>query len=308
MLHRMDFRAMGCGMIAMLDSSSPQAPDLLRQVPDWFEEWEQSLSRFREDSELNQLNRSAGWLFKASPTLWDVFQTALDAELTSDGLVRTTMLDALVNAGYDRSFEQLPFERQSKPIHTWNQASSLAEVTYDDAARTICLPTDVRLDFGGVAKGWAAMQAAQQLGKHGPALISAGGDIAISAELPGGELWPVTIDNPLKPGEIITTVILDKGGVATSGTDYRRWKQGGRWNHHILDPRTGQPAQTDLVSVTVIAPTTTQAETAAKTILILGSQSGMDWLETKPTLSALLVLETGDIICNNKMETHFWRS
>ena len=131
--------------------------------------------------------------------------------------------------------------------------------------------------------------------------------MAISAELPAG-LWPVTVDDPFRPGEIIATLGLGACGVATSGTDYRRWKQGGRWNHHIIDPRTGQPAQTDLISATIIAPTVTQAEMAAKTALILGSQRGLEWIEARPEFSTLLVLETGEILFSHHMQQFFWRS
>jgi thiamine biosynthesis lipoprotein len=308
MLYRIDFRAMGCRMIAMVDSSSPAAPKLLAQVPNWFDEWEQTLSRFRVDSELNLLNRQAGWPVKVSHTLWDVFQAAVDAEKASDGLVMATVLEAMVNAGYDRSFDQLLRERLSGPANNWNMVTSLSEVSLDQSARTICLPADVRLDFGGVAKGWAAAQAAQRLSDHGSALVSAGGDMAISGELPNAGLWPVTIDDPFKSNTIITTLQLGSGGVATSGTDYRRWKQGGQWSHHIIDPRTGQPAQTDLITATVIAPSAMQAEMAAKTALILGSQHGLDWIEARPELSALLVLETGDILYSNHFEQYFWRS
>lgn len=308
MLYRIDFRAMGCLMLAMLESPSPKAKDLLARVPGWFEDWEKSLSRFRPESELNHLNHSAGWPVPVSQTLWDVFQAARLAEKESGGLVTATILEALEAAGYDRSFEALEEGRPIAPVSTWNRVPSLEEVTAIEATRAICLPADVRLDFGGVAKGWAAWQAAGRLSKLGAALVSAGGDIAISAGLPEGGLWPVTIDNPFRAGESITTLGLGAGGVATSGTDYRRWKQGGRWNHHIIDPRTGQPAQTDLIAATVIAPSATQAEMAAKTALILGSQRGLEWIEARPEFSAFLVLESGEILFNKKMEKYFWRS
>ena len=308
MIYRIDFRAMGCQMIAMIDSPSPEAPELLAQVPNWFEEWEQILSRFRADSELTQLNNSAGWPMQVSQILWDVFQSAQDAEKASDGLVRATILQALVNAGYDRSFDQMQPENKQLTISTWNMVSSLAEVSSDETNRSICLPADVHLDFGGVAKGWAAQQAAKRLSEYGAVLVSAGGDIAISAELLTGELWPVTIDDPLKTGDIIATLMLGPCGVATSGTDYRRWKNGGHWNHHIIDPRSGRPAQTDLISATVVAPTALQAEMAAKTVMILGSKNGMDWIEARPEFSALLVRDTGEIFCSNYMEHLFWRS
>ena len=299
---------MGCRMLAMVESSFPEAPELLAQVPNWFEGWEQALSRFREDSELNHLNRSAGWPVQVSQTLWDVFETALEAEQASNGLVTAAVLEAMVHAGYDRSFELMPSEIPPAQITTWNKVSSLAEVSTSQSERTICLPVDMRLDFGGVAKGWAAEQAAKRLSKFGPALVSAGGDIAISAGLPDTGLWPVTIDDPFRPGEILTALGLGACGVASSGTDYRRWKQGGRWNHHIIDPRTGQPAQTDLVAATVIAPRATQAEMAAKAVLIMGSQLGLEWIEARPEFSALVILETGDIFSSTNMEPNYWRS
>jgi thiamine biosynthesis lipoprotein len=165
----------------------------------------------------------------------------------------------------------------------------------------------MQLDFGGVAKGWAAHQASKRLAADGAALVSAGGDIAISAAGADGQLWPVAIDDPFRPGEFIQTLMLGKCGVATSGTDYRRWKQGGRWSHHLIDPRTGQPAQTDVVTVTVIAPDALQAEMAAKTALILGSGPGLEWLAARPEFPALLVLETGEFLYSHHFEDYFWR-
>jgi thiamine biosynthesis lipoprotein len=309
MLFRIDFRAMGTNMIAMLDSSSSQAPDELSQVPNWFEDWEQTLSRFRKDSELNQLNRSAGWPVHVSQTIWEVFQAAVAAETASEGLVKATVLDAMLNIGYDRSLEELPHERPLQEVTPWNKIPSLAEVSLDEKNQTICLPADVHLDFGGIAKGWAAQQAANKLSKWGPALVSAGGDMAITGERPNAELWPVTIDDPFNQGEVIANLGLSACGIATSGTDYRRWKMGGRWNHHIIDPRTGQSAQTDLVAASIIAPDVLQAEMAAKAVIILGSQDGMRWIEARPGFSAMLVTETnGEIILSNHISQFFWRS
>ena len=307
MNHKLEFKAMGCRMLAILDSPLPEAPDLLQQVPAWFEEWEQSLSRFRAESELNLLNRSAGWPVQVSQTLWEVFLAAVDAEAASEGLVKASVLDALVAAGYDRSFDLLRRERVAAPVSGWSPVSSLAEINIDDATRTICLPADMQLDFGGVAKGWAAHQASKRLADHGAALVSAGGDIAISAEQSNGQYWPVAIDDPFKPGKYLDTMMLSACGVATSGTDYRRWKQGGRWNHHIIDPRIGLPAQTDVVAATVIAPNAMTAEMAAKATLILGSERGLEWIEARPELSAMLVLETGELLYSNHMERFLWR-
>lgn len=308
MNHRLEFKAMGSHMIAVVESQAGSAQALLEQVPVWFEAWEQCLSRFRPESELNRLNNLAGWTAQVSETLWQVFQTALEAEKASSGLVTPAVLEALVAAGYDRSFDALPRERDTAPLSAWPSAGSLAEVVWDEATRSISLPADMQLDFGGVAKGWAAHQAAKRLATLGPALVNAGGDIAISAERPDGSPWLIDIDDPFNAGAYLETLALDRRcGVATSGTDYRRWKQGGRWNHHIIDPRTGLPAQTDVFAATVIAPDVMEAEMAAKSALILGSRDGMDWLESRPGLAGFMALESGEQCYNRRMEKFLWR-
>jgi len=308
---------MGCQMHAIIENQSESVPELLGQVPVWFEEWEQCLSRFRPNSELNRLNASAGWPTPVSETLWDVFQAALEAERASSGLVTPTVLQALVAAGYDRSFDVLPQERESAQGSGWPSAGSLAEVSWDQITRSICLPSDVLLDFGGVAKGWAAHQAAKRLAglrrersdeRLGAVMVSAGGDIAISAERSDGDPWVIGVDDPFNPGEILEVLMMVGGcGVASSGSDYRRWKLGGRWNHHIIDPRSGQPAQTDVLAATVVAPDAMQAEMSAKTALILGSQRGMSWLESNPELAGLLILENGERLYSQRIEPFLWR-
>ena len=307
MNHKIEFRAMGCQMQAILESQSESVPELLGQTPAWFEEWEQCLSRFRPNSELNRLNASAGWPTPVSETLWDVFQTALEAEKASSGLVTPTVLQALVAAGYDSSFDVLPRERESVQASGWPSAGSLAEVSWDQTTRSICLPLDLHLDFGGVAKGWAAHQAAKRLAGLGAVMVSAGGDIAISAGRSDGSPWVIGVDDPFNAGEILEMLMVGACGVATSASDYRRWKLGGRWNHHIIDPRSGLPAQTDVLAATVVAPDVMQAEMAAKTALILGSQRGMNWLESNANLAGLFVLQNGEMLYSRRIESLLWR-
>ena len=97
---------MGCDMLAVVECET--ATDILSHVPEWFEEWEQSLSRFRYDSELTRLNQTHEQPVRVSETLWDVYQTAHKAEQTTNGLVTPTLLDAVIEAGYDRPFDVLP--------------------------------------------------------------------------------------------------------------------------------------------------------------------------------------------------------
>jgi len=306
MIHKHEFKAMGCHMLAALDLPIENRPAGLEQVPGWFENWEQSLSRFRETSELSLLNQSGGTPFHVSETLWEVLQEALVSERLSFGLVTPAVLDALVMAGYDRTFEELTPTPSNRMMDWLAPVGLLSEIHLDETSRTVCLPTGLRLDFGGIAKGWAADQATRKLSAFGPALVNAGGDIAVSGPQSNGDAWPIGITDPFDPEANLEVLMIERGGVATSGKDYRRWQQGGHWQHHIIDPRTGMPAQTDLLTVTVIAPSAVEAEVAAKVALISGSGAGLDWIESNPALAALLVLEDGQRFYSGRFSTFIW--
>jgi thiamine biosynthesis lipoprotein len=279
-------------------------PSLLTKVPDWFEEWEQVLSRFRYNSELTQLNQIHERPVPVSEILWDVFQSAQKAERMTDGLVTPTLLKAIIQAGYDRPFDVLPHLTMPGPNPVISLSPSLTAITVNSLARTITLPNGMGLDFGGVAKGWAAQQAMKRLRSEGPVLIDAGGDIAISGPRLDGSPWQIGVSNPFQRRQEIETLYLPGYGVATSGKDHRRWTRDGMLQHHILDPLTGQPAETDLLTVTVIAPDVMKAEAAAKAAFILGSRAGLEWIEARPEFAALFILEDGQMCYSRKMEDY----
>jgi thiamine biosynthesis lipoprotein len=306
-MKRIEFHAMGSRMLAVLDNDSPEMESVLTRVPEWFETWEQVLSRFRPESELSQLNRSAGRPFSVSKTLWEVFHAARQAERFTGGMVSPTVLDALLQAGYDRSFELLPAIQTAPPDETHSLPDLSDVIAWDAPTRTLILPESVHLDLGGIAKGWAAQNAAKRLSRYGPALVDAGGDIALWGMRPDEQAWPIGINDPFQAGTHFETIKLKHGGVATSGKDYHRWLRDGNWQHHIIDPRTGLPAVTDVLAATVIAPTVLEAEAAAKTVLILGGQAGLDWLESDSGLAGILVLDNGDRLYSQQAESYLWR-
>ncbi len=311
---KIEFKAMGCHMAAFLDSDRPGALQALKVVPAWFEEWEQALSRFRPDSELSRLNAAAGAPVAVGPVLWAVLQSALEAAAWTDGLVVPTVLDSLERAGYDRSFDLLHAGNPAGPsaaLEARGQEHPSApadwrKILLDRRRQTVRLPPGARLDLGGIAKGWAAQQAMQRLREFGPALVNASGDIAVSGLQADGAPWPVDIADPLKVQANLGLLLLPDCGVATSGIDYRRWLSGNSWKHHIIDPRSGEPAETDLMSVSVVAPDALRAEAAAKVVLILGSQAGLDWLEERAPLCGLLALQDGRLLYSRGVQDYLW--
>ncbi len=296
------FRAMGCQMLAALDADTAEAGEALRNVPVWFELWENSLSRFRPNSELSRLNARTGEWVAVSQTLWDVLHAALRAARDTTGLVIPTALSAMQAIGYTRSFEHIGSDlvEMSVTVAPPAHLTNWEDIQMDAANRAVWVPPGALLDLGGVAKGWCADQAARRLAAYGPALVDAGGDIAIAPATDRATDFPIGIAAPAgdspTPDALLGMISVRAGGVATSGRDYRRWQIGAREVHHLIDPRTGEPAQTDVLTATAIAPTAAQAEVIAKTALLLGSDAGLAWAAAQPDAAALLVCEDGRIV------------
>ncbi len=304
MLHRLPFRAMGGDMLAILEGNTDTPPSILDEIPGWFEGWEQTLSRFRPDSELSRLNQTFDQPVEVSDTLWDVFQYALSAETITNGLVTPTVLDALLEAGYSQNFDNLPRHQNQHGLQVLSAVNPLSMVTWDEKSQTICLPYGARLDFGGVAKGWAAHQTAERLRKYGSAVMNAAGDIAITGALANGEPWTIGVRNPFEKNTDFETLKLNRCGVATSGRDRRNWNKNGVPHHHIIDPYTGQPAKTNVMTATIVAPTVMEAEAAAKAVLILGGEEGLRWIEVDPVLAGIIVLENGHTFYSQRINEY----
>jgi len=297
------FQAMGSKIFFALDIPENTKVPLFDQVPQWFVEWESILSRFLPGSELNRLNQQQNTWVSVSNVLWDVLQCARDAYTLSNGLVNAAMLKAIEKIGYTQDFSKLPEIVQNKNLFIENQAKfGFENIQFDPSRQSVYLPGGCSLDLGGVAKGWAAQQAMLRLSRIAPALVNAGGDIAISSEQQSGDPWLIGVTDPLNPEIHLQVLQVKSGGVATSGKDYHKWQINGKWVHHILDPRTGQPALTDVLTATILAPSVLEAETAAKTAFILGSQAGRQWLKPHPEFTGLLILDDKSIITNEKMQ------
>lgn len=274
-------------------ADEPVARIALAEAERFFAQTEARLSRFQPDSELSQLNRSAGQPFAASELLYKLADSALRWRQRTDGIFDPTILNALLAYGYDRSFDTMPRAIESKVARPLLTRPRPAYVALDRVRQSITLPAGVGLDLGGIAKGWTVQQVAQKLGRVGPALVDAGGDIATAGAPPAARGWLVGVSHPHQPDTDLAILILRDEAVATSSLARRRWQFGGAPAHHLIDPRTGAPAKTDLVSVTVVAPRLPHAEIYAKVALILGHRAGLAYLAAQPDVSALLVAVDG---------------
>jgi thiamine biosynthesis lipoprotein len=306
-MFQLDFWAMGCQMMALVDSEDSKVEHMMRQLPNWFESWEQTLSRFRPSSELCELNRRSGEWVRLSRDLYAAIEAALSAAEYSQGLVDPTMLTALEMAGYDRPFQALSSNGTEIKAEPGPPGGLWRAIDLDPIRRAVRAPAGIRFDLGGVAKGWAAERAVERLAKLGPALVDAGGDIAVRGPRADHGPWVVAVADPHDAdADPVAFVRLESGFVATSGQDYRCWHTDRGWHHHILDPRTGAPADTNVMTATAMAPSYLQAEAAAKSTLILGEENGLAWLRDRDGLEGLLVLTDGRIRSTAGMDHFLW--
>ena len=262
MILRRSFRAMGTGVeLFLVAEPGSLAEAVLDGAEQEFERLEALLSRFRPDSELSSLNQRGQ--AQASDDLLTVTELALEARERTAGRFDPTVHDALVAAGYDRTFAEVAPDGHSAPAGSPCRGT----VTVDREHGTIALGPGVHLDFGGIGKGYAVDRAATILAEGGPALVDAGGDIAAIGR-PDALGWRIGVET--SDGTI--ALALEDAALATSGRDRRRWRRDGEERHHIIDPATGRPAGTDLLRVTVVASTAVEAEVMAKALFLAGEQ------------------------------------
>lgn len=288
---RRAFRAMGTSVSVLLPAGSVHLAD---EVGRLFEAWDAALSRFRPDSELSGLNAAAGREARVSPLLFDVVAASLEAARATGGLFDPTVGDRMVELGYDRTFTALPADRPAAALTPWT-SGRWRSVVVDRRLRTVTLPDGASIDLGGIAKGMAVDASIRLLAADGvaAAAVNAGGDLAVlglPGELPA---WTIAIDGPAN-GAAGPLVAVTSGALATSSVERRRWLVAGRPVHHLVDPRDGLPARTDVRSASVLAASCRVAEVAAKVALVLGAADGAAFLR-RHGLAGVIVADDGGV-------------
>jgi thiamine biosynthesis lipoprotein len=232
--------------------------DELTAVRRLFEEWECVFSRFQPESELNRVNRDDSPVVVLSRLFAHAVRAGLQAAAGTDGLVDPTLGAAVEAAGYDRDFTLLGDDQRPLGPPARGRWGSLRL-----SGRLLSRPPGTVLDLNGVVKSLAVDAGLELI--SGDGFLAAGGDIAVR----GGAVVGLPGDGTLR---------LLAGGIATSGTTKRRWRRGGSLQHHLIDPRTGRPAESRWDEVTVAAGSCFGADIAAKAAFLLSGE-GPAWLD-----------------------------
>lgn len=290
------FRAMNTAILLAAESKQPE--QVFETAQKFVEQSEQRFTRFKETSELSALNRSAGNWISVSPEMLDLLLVALECHHATNGIFDPAILPDLQAAGYTKSFDQLIEHSAdlSLKLNRGSRSNPFAAIEIDSLQGRVRLPKGMQVDLGGIAKGWIAERAAHKMAEHTSACgVNAGGDMFLIGHPQGRENWEVALEDPRNPIQDLMILLVDGGAVATSSVIKRSWIQGEIKRHHLIDPRTGEPAETPWLSVTVFAPKAALAETFAKAILIAGPDGADTLLDNNSEVSFIAVDADGQI-------------
>jgi FAD:protein FMN transferase len=287
--------------------------DVVLEVADWrwahrlppveafFHSFELQFSRFLPDSELSRFNRRETPTVAVSTEMMDLLTACLRLNQQTGGVFNPLVLESLEAAGYNASFEKLA-PVASRDATSVSVPSALDLLSLDAERQEASLPLGLRLDFGGIGKGYAVDAAASMLAEAGDFLVDAGGDIYAAGQAPNGGPWRIDVADPATSDAQVDLVEISDQAIATSWTTRRRWQTAGGWAHHLIDPRSGLPAGSGVIGSTVIASHAVEADVFAKCSLILGPEEGLSFLDQQG-VQGLLVLTDGTL-----RKTQYWPS
>lgn len=298
-----NFMALDTSITVILYDDTKQGDLYLKEAKSVTEHWENVLSKTIDTSFTSQLNASKEYEFSDSK----------DDERNKYLVNRSLYYYNLTDGAFDVTIEPLVGlwgfgkPNQVKPNDEDIQ-KALERVSSDNIVLTdsnVALENNATVDFGGIAKGYIADIVKEDLMEMGvkSALINYGGNVLTIGTKPNGAPWSIGVQDPTKPnGDILATVdVIDKT-VVTSGVYQRYFVEDGVTYHHIIDPKTGYPADTNLYCVTIITDSSLDADSLATSCIVLGLDKGLELIESLPDVEAMFMTVDKEIIFSEKFE------
>jgi len=264
------------------------------------------MSAFKYESDVSKISRNAGRGFqKVNKETFYLIEKAVKFGDLSYGTFDITMRPMIELWGINKKEDYIPSDSE---IQETLKLVNYKDILLDNKDYSVALKNQGQsIDLGGIAKGYAADEVKRILLENGieSAIINLGGNVVtIGEKLPGHE-WRVGIQNPLSPtGEYLGVLSATNKTVVTSGSNERFFVKDGIRYHHILDPRTGSPAQSELLSATAICSSSTDADAITTALFILGPQNSIELLK-KLEVETIFVTKDLSIIVSNGLVGNF---
>ena len=297
------FRALGTANSIFI----PHSPDKMAAdtVEKRIYEIDSRMSVFRTDSDIYNINKSAGARYvTVHADTMHVIKRAVFFSMISKGTFDITALPLVDTWGFGKKLNYVP---DNKKIIEAKSLISYQDILIDDRnLRVMLRRTGQKICLGGIAKGYAADEARRILSENNinNAMINLGGNIITMGEK-DGRPWTVGIQNPVgKTGSYIGSIIMRDETAVTSGSNEQYFIEDGKRYHHILDPHTGKPADTDLLSVTVIGKCSMDMDALSTTAFILGMEKSISLLH-RFNAQAIYIFSNGNVYLTEGLYNRF---
>ncbi len=287
---RLETRAMACAWSVIMNPGPPRQVMTASDALDIVHQVEDQMTVYRDDSELQRINFAA---HKAPQLverkLYGLLKECLAISEATEGAFDPTA-GPLIRL-WKTCREQGRVPSAEEVCETMNRVG-IGRITFDDGAATVSFPVEgFCFDLGAIGKGYAIDRAADHLSREGvDDFLVHGGHSSLRAvgDHHGQGGWPVGIKNPLFTEKRYATLLLDDRAMSTSGSNIQYFRHEGRRYGHILDPRTGWPAE-GLLSVTVLAPTAAEADALSTAFYVMGLEKAVESCHNRSEIGAVFV-------------------
>lgn len=285
--------AMGSYFEIRVAANAPGAAELSEKALDLIDELEGQLSVYREDSELSRVNATAHLgPVAVEPRLFDLLRRGVALGAETDGAYDLTTGALSAAWGFFKGPKRVP---DGPTLADARARTGLHHLTLDAERRTVAFDRPgVVINLGSIGKGYAIDRAVKVVRDHWwptSALVHGGrSSLYALGSPPGrfGDRWEVALRDPFRPETPLGLLRIRNRGMGTSGTSFQRFEADGRVYGHILDPRTGEPAEGP-ASVTVLAPTAAEADALSTAFYLLGPDAAAEFVRKRPEVAALFV-------------------
>jgi thiamine biosynthesis lipoprotein len=278
--------------VELWDNDEARGRELVAMVMREYRRIDAAMSTYKPDSEISRVNaQAANAPLTISDELFDIVRRSLELSVASHGAFDITYES--VGYLYDFRARRRPTEKE---IEERLPAVDYRHVELDAGRHTIFFKArGVRINLGGIAKGYAVERAAALLRERGVehALLNAGGDTRVVGDR-RGQPWLVGIRHPRAADQTFTKLPLVDEAISTSGDYERYFEENGRRYHHIINPATGQPTE-GILTVTVIGPDGTMTDGLDTAIFVLGVEEGLKLIESYPDYETIIVDADGKL-------------
>ncbi|MCD7826131.1 MAG: FAD:protein FMN transferase [Clostridiaceae bacterium] len=252
-----------------------KAETAAEQAQERIQELDAELSTGEEDSEIYQLNKTGSAILSDDAAY--LYERSMEINQETDGAFQPFIYPIMELWGFTSQNYQVP---KKKVIKEKLLLMDISQVSYDQKTREIAfLKEDMKIDFGGIAKGYASDEVVRIFGENGVSsgMISLGGNVWAMGRKTDGSLWRVAIQNPEESEDYLGVLEIENKAVITSGGYERYFEQDGKRYHHIIDPSTGYPAENGLTSVTIISEDGTLADALSTSLYVMGLEKAVAW-------------------------------